>query len=123
MSSRDAENYSVGDQSGLIKEPQEWKSGDDPATPSQLAYLETLSDQTGEDVPDGLTKAAASEKIDQLRAKAGLDDDRNAGANVGIGPDTTDEPESRARELDASDLDGSDDEAFRVPGVQSNTAR
>jgi Protein of unknown function (DUF3072) len=57
-----------------MKDPQDWKSGDDPATPSQESYLETLSEQTGDDVPGGLTKAAASEKIDELRAKVGLDD-------------------------------------------------
>jgi hypothetical protein len=57
-----------------MKEPQDWKSGDDPATPSQESYLETLAQQTGESVPHGLTNAAASEKIDELRAKVGLDD-------------------------------------------------
>ena len=61
------------DQPGLTKAPEEWASGDDPITPAQASYLETLARQVGEDVPDGLTKAQASEKIDALRAKAGLD--------------------------------------------------
>ena len=57
-----------------IKDPQEWKSGDDPATPSQQSYLETLAEQAGEEAPDeDLTKAEASEEIDRLRKEAGLE--------------------------------------------------
>jgi hypothetical protein len=58
----------------MNKDPEDWKSGDDPATPAQESYLKTLADQTGKEVTDGLTKAAASEKIDDLRAVAGMDD-------------------------------------------------
>ena len=57
-----------------IKDPKDWKSGDDPATPSQQSYLETLSEQTGEEpLSDDLTKAEASEEIDRLRREAGLE--------------------------------------------------
>jgi len=57
-----------------IKDPQQWKSGDDPATPSQQSYLETLAEQAGEEVPkEDLTKAEASEEIDRLRKEAGLE--------------------------------------------------
>ena len=57
-----------------IKDPKDWKSGDDPATPSQQSYLETLSEQTGEEPPsDDLTKAEASDEIDRLRKEAGLE--------------------------------------------------
>jgi hypothetical protein len=57
-----------------IKDPQEWKSGDDPATPSQQSYLETLAEQAGEKAPnEDLTKAEASEEIDRLRKEAGLE--------------------------------------------------
>jgi hypothetical protein len=56
-------------------------------TPSQASYLETLSQQTGEDVPTDLTKAAASEKIDELRAKVGLEGDgTNEVSNTPISP-------------------------------------
>jgi hypothetical protein len=65
------------------KDPQDWKSGDDPATPAQESYLNTLADQTGEDIPDDLTKAAASEKIDELRGKAGLGGERVENETVG----------------------------------------
>ena len=56
------------------KDPKEWKSGDDPATPSQLSYIETLADQADEEAPEKeLTKAEASEQIDRLRKKAGIE--------------------------------------------------
>jgi hypothetical protein len=59
----------------LIKEPEEWKTGDDPATPAQRAYLETLATQANEPPPDDeLTKAEASKRIDKLRDKTGLAD-------------------------------------------------
>ena len=57
----------------FIKDPQDWKSGDDPATPSQEAYLNTLAEQAGEEPPAAdLTKAEASEEIDRLRGEVGL---------------------------------------------------
>ncbi|MFL6374964.1 MAG: DUF3072 domain-containing protein [Pyrinomonadaceae bacterium] len=58
-----------------IKDPKEWKSGDDPATPSQLSYVETLATQAGEEPPEeDLTKAQASVQIDRLREEAGVED-------------------------------------------------
>jgi hypothetical protein len=58
-----------------IKDPKDWKSGDDPATPSQQSYLETLAEQAGEEPPpaEELTKAEASEEIDRLRKETGLE--------------------------------------------------
>ena len=58
-----------------IKDPKDWKSGDDPATPSQVSYLETLAEQAGEEPPaaDDLTKSEASEEIDRLRREAGIE--------------------------------------------------
>jgi Protein of unknown function (DUF3072) len=52
----------------LEKDPSDWVTGDEPATGAQKSYLETLSRGTGEDVPDDLTKAEASQKIDELKA-------------------------------------------------------
>ena len=49
------------------KDPSDWVTGDEPATGAQKSYLETLTRQTDEDVPDGLTKAEASQKIDELK--------------------------------------------------------
>lgn len=53
------------------KPPQEWVTGDEPATGPQLSYLETLGHDVGEPVPtEGLTKATASELIDELRRRS-----------------------------------------------------
>ncbi len=43
-------------------------------TRDQASQLDTLSQEAGEEVPDGLTEEAASEKIDELRAKTGSED-------------------------------------------------
>jgi hypothetical protein len=102
-------------QQGLQKDPQDWKSGDDPATPAQESYLHTLAEQSGEDIPAGMTKAAASEKIDELRAKAGLDDKGNAGADIGFGigdPVPTDE-----------EVAGQGDDTVRATPISPNANR
>ena len=43
-------------------------TGDEPATGAQKSYLETLSRGTDEEVPEELTKAEASQKIDELKS-------------------------------------------------------
>ena len=53
------------------KDPDDWKTGDEPMTGAQASYLETLAQEAGEDVPDGLTKAEASKRIDDLQEKTG----------------------------------------------------
>ncbi|QOG21729.1 DUF3072 domain-containing protein [Bradyrhizobium sp. SEMIA] len=57
------------------KDPEDWVSGDDPMTGAQQSYLKTLSEQAHKLDPTGktLTKAEASELIDQLRGEAGLE--------------------------------------------------
>ena len=51
------------------KDPSDWVTGDEPATGPQESYLSTLAQQTGEQVDaEHLTKAEASEKIDELRS-------------------------------------------------------
>jgi hypothetical protein len=49
------------------KDPSDWVTGDEPATGAQKSYLETLSRGSDEDVPEDLTKAEASQKIDELK--------------------------------------------------------
>ena len=65
---------STDDRPGLEKDPEDWVTGDEPMTGAQASYLGTLGRRTGENVPDDLTKAEASEKIDELRERAGLHD-------------------------------------------------
>jgi hypothetical protein len=58
--------------SSPVKDPAEWTSGDEPMTGAQASYLHTLARQAGERVKDGMTKAEASQKIDELRKKTGV---------------------------------------------------
>jgi hypothetical protein len=53
------------------KDPEDWTTGDEPMTGPQASYLHTLAQEAGEDVPDGLTKAQASIKIDELQERTG----------------------------------------------------
>lgn len=52
------------------KPTDQWATGDEPMTGPQRSYLETLAHDTGEEIPDNLTKAQASELIDKLQDKS-----------------------------------------------------
>lgn len=55
----------------MIKDPENWVTGDQPMTGAQRSYLHTLAEEAGEPVDDELTKAEASKKIDELQEKTG----------------------------------------------------
>jgi hypothetical protein len=57
-------------QPGPQRDPDEWKTGDEPMTEAQRSYLRTLCAETGEEFDDSLTKADASKRIDELRARS-----------------------------------------------------
>lgn len=57
--------------SNMEKDPDDWKTGDEPMTGAQASYLKTLSDEAGEEFRDDLTKAEASVRIDELQDKTG----------------------------------------------------
>jgi hypothetical protein len=57
-------------QPGPEKPVDQWATGDEPATGPQLSYLSTLAREAGEEVPDDLTKAQASELIDRLQQRS-----------------------------------------------------
>jgi hypothetical protein len=59
------------DRTNAEKDPSDWTTGDEPATGAQESYLNTLATEAHEDVPDDLTKAEASRKIDELQEKTG----------------------------------------------------
>ena len=54
----------------LQKSPDDWKTGDEPATAAQRSYLETLAQDVGEEIEGDLTKADASKLIDELRDRS-----------------------------------------------------
>jgi hypothetical protein len=58
------------DQPALQRDPDEWKTGDEPMTEAQRSYLETLCRETGEEFDDTLSKADASKRIDELRDRS-----------------------------------------------------
>jgi hypothetical protein len=61
----------MSDQSNTQKDPEDWVTGEEPMTGAQKSYLGTLAGEAGEDVPDDLSKADASKRIDELQAKTG----------------------------------------------------
>ena len=55
----------TNDDTALQKDPEDWKTGDEPMTPAQRSYLETLARDSGETIDEDLTKAEASKRIDE----------------------------------------------------------
>lgn len=53
------------------KPTDQWVTGDEPMTGPQQSYLNTLSQEAGEEPTDELTKAQASEEIDRLQQDTG----------------------------------------------------
>jgi hypothetical protein len=58
------------DSQALQRDPDEWKTGNEPMTDAQRSYLETLCRETGEEFDDTLSKAEASKRIDELQAQS-----------------------------------------------------
>lgn len=57
-----------------VKDPEEWTTGGEPMTGPQASYLQTLMQQAGKPesgFDPSLTKAQASEMIDQLQQATG----------------------------------------------------
>ena len=69
----DKETQSRADESNTIKNPEDWTTGDEPMTGPQASYLKTLLQQSGkeDDFDPSLTKAQASQRIDQLQQETG----------------------------------------------------
>lgn len=58
---------------GVERDPQEWVTGDQPATEPQKSYLDSLAKQAGEEISADLTKAEASQHIDRLQDGLGVE--------------------------------------------------
>jgi hypothetical protein len=59
------------DKGNMIKDPEDWTTGDEPMTGAQRSYLETLAAEAGEEVDGSLSKAEASDRIEELQRKTG----------------------------------------------------
>lgn len=57
--------------SNTVKDPDDWKTGDEEMTGAQRSYLQTLAEEAGEEVDLNLTKAEASKRIEELQLKTG----------------------------------------------------
>ena len=61
------------------KDPSDWVTGDEPMTGPQMSYLKTLSTEAGEEFNEKLTKAQASERIEELQRKTGRGQPKSEG--------------------------------------------
>ena len=57
--------------SNAIKDPKDWTTGDEPITGAQESYINTLANEAGEEVQTDITKAEASQVIEELQEKTG----------------------------------------------------
>jgi hypothetical protein len=67
----DKQTQAHADESNMQKNPDNWVTGDEPMTGAQRSYLKTLAEEAHEEVPDDMSKAEASKKIDELQAETG----------------------------------------------------
>jgi hypothetical protein len=74
-----------GGENDLERDPKQTETGNEHMTDAQRVELELLSRQVGEPTPsEGLTRAEASEKIEELRLQ--VDEE----SNMGFSKDDTD---------------------------------
>ena len=74
MSEHVAEDPKAHPNGNAVKDPDHWVTGDEPMTGAQASYLQTLSEEAGEQFDPELTKADASKAIDALQEKTGRGD-------------------------------------------------
>jgi hypothetical protein len=58
-------------ESNQLKDPEGWVTGEEPMTGAQASYLETLSEEAGDEFQGDLTKADASRRIEEIQGKTG----------------------------------------------------
>ena len=114
------------------RDPQDWVTGDEPMTDAQASYLRTLSEESGEPFDEGLTKAQASERIDELRQRSPRlnQGDATAGSGEAQHPDTPRDatveeeltPATRSQ-METLGQPPSDEESAESPGPGQNSDR
>ncbi|HEX8414143.1 MAG TPA: DUF3072 domain-containing protein [Sphingomicrobium sp.] len=60
--------------SNAVKDPDNWVTGGEQMTGAQASYLQTLSEEAGEEFEPSLSKAEASKRIDALQEQTGRGD-------------------------------------------------
>ncbi|HEU0013024.1 MAG TPA: DUF3072 domain-containing protein [Longimicrobium sp.] len=71
MTDRRTQELAEQDPGNMLKDPDDWVTGEEPMTGAQRSYLHTLAEEAGVEVDDDLTKAEASKQIDALQEKTG----------------------------------------------------
>ena len=99
----DKRNQTENGPSNTEKDPSEWVTGDEPMTGAQRSYLKTLSQEAKVDLDEHLTKAEASQRIDELQQITG----RGASGGHGARQDASEGNESSPEERSAQHGDGS----------------
>ncbi|ERJ18184.1 hypothetical protein T35B1_02754 [Salinisphaera shabanensis T35B1] len=56
--------------SNIDKDPENWTTGDEAMTGAQKSYLQTLCEEANETFDPNLSKAQASQRIDELQSIA-----------------------------------------------------
>jgi hypothetical protein len=74
MTDKPDDNPKAHPTGNAVKDPDTWTTGDQPMTGAQASYLQTLSEEAGEEFDPELTKADASKKIDALQEQTGRGD-------------------------------------------------
>ena len=67
----------------MIKDPEDWKTGDEPMTGAQRSYLQTLCDEAKEEFDENLTKAEAAKRIEELQRVTGRGVDQQQQKSAG----------------------------------------
>ena len=74
MSMKQSDDPKLHPSGNAVKDPDHWVTGDEPMTGAQASYLQTLSEEAGEEFEPELSKADASKKIDELQDRTGRGD-------------------------------------------------
>jgi Protein of unknown function (DUF3072) len=85
MSMTDKHTQEQAPHSNMQKDPSHWVTGDEPMTGAQRSYLTTLSEEAGQPVDENLTKAQASQKIEELQAMTGRGNQAGAHSDAASG--------------------------------------
>lgn len=67
----DKQHQDNAQNSNMVKDPNNWTTGDEPMTGAQKSYLSTLCEEAGEAFDENLSKAEASKRIEDLQHKTG----------------------------------------------------
>lgn len=67
----DKHTQQLAPHSNMEKAPDDWVTGDEPMTGAQRSYLKTLCEEARVSFDENLSKAEASQRIDELQARTG----------------------------------------------------